>query len=226
MPAPLPEQRAWTVSELAVLDAVRACCERWGMTKTTIDDIARESGVSRASLYRMFPGGRDVLFEAMRVRELDDFFAVLLGEIDGIDNLHELLARVVSVSLSELHGDEHLAAMLASEPGEIIANMTVEGLPRILRVATTYMGAIVDPFLPRPQARQLIDVTVRLVISYFLAPNVDLDLRDELVAHAFIAPFLPESQRRPLPDSERPQTDSSHITEPHTSPNPTLELEP
>lgn len=175
------------------------------MTKTTVDDIAREAGMSRASLYRMFPGGRDVLFEALRVRELDEFFSTLLGAIDGLDNLHELLSRIVSVSLRELSTDEHLAVMLASEPGEVISDMTVEGMPRILRVATTYMGAIVDPFLPRPQARQLIDVTVRLVISYFLAPSDDLDLRDEATAHAFIAPFLPESLRQPTP-APRPAT--------------------
>ena len=54
-----------------------ACCERWGLDKVTIDDIAHDSGVSRATLYRLFPGGKDVLFEALRVRELEEFFAVL-----------------------------------------------------------------------------------------------------------------------------------------------------
>ena len=55
----------------AVLDAAKRCVERWGMAKVTIDDIAADAGVSRATLYRLFPGGKDVLYDAMRVRELE-----------------------------------------------------------------------------------------------------------------------------------------------------------
>ena len=48
-------------AEVRVLDAAKLCCERWGLAKVTIDDIATEAGVSRATLYRLFPGGKDVL---------------------------------------------------------------------------------------------------------------------------------------------------------------------
>ena len=53
-------------AEQRVLDAAKSCCERWGLAKVTIEDIANEAGVSRATLYRMFPGGKDVLYEALR----------------------------------------------------------------------------------------------------------------------------------------------------------------
>ena len=35
------------------------CIARFGLAKTTVDDVARASRVSRATIYRMFPGGRD-----------------------------------------------------------------------------------------------------------------------------------------------------------------------
>lgn len=191
-------QRSWSDAEIRVLDAVKRCCERWGVEKTTIDDIARESGVSRASLYRMFPGGREVLFEAHRVYEIETFFTDLLDHIDryhesvdGRPTLQGLMARTVSVAMRSLRDDEHLAVMLASEPGEVISDLTVDGLPRIIRVATTYMTPLVDSYLPRAEARALIELTVRLVISYFLAPSDLLDLTDEDEAAAFIQPFLP-----------------------------------
>ena len=75
----------------AVLDAAKRCVERWGMAKVTIDDIAADAGVSRATLYRLFPGGKDVLYDAMRVRELEEFFTRLTGLVDGVDDLDELL---------------------------------------------------------------------------------------------------------------------------------------
>jgi len=39
-----------------VAAAVR-CVARWGLAKTSLDDIAREAGSSRATAYRVFPGG-------------------------------------------------------------------------------------------------------------------------------------------------------------------------
>ena len=37
-------------TERRILDAAKSCCERWGFAKVTIEDIALESGVSRATL--------------------------------------------------------------------------------------------------------------------------------------------------------------------------------
>ena len=38
-----------------------ACIERWGLAKTSLEDVATEAGLSRATLYRWFAGGRDQL---------------------------------------------------------------------------------------------------------------------------------------------------------------------
>ena len=103
-----------------MLDATKACCERLGFAKVTIDDIAAEAGVSRATIYRLFPGGKDVLFEALRVRELEEFFDVLRAEVAGADTLEELLVRTVVAATRELRADDHLALMLAAEPGEAL----------------------------------------------------------------------------------------------------------
>jgi AcrR family transcriptional regulator len=182
---------SWTATEVAVLEAVKRCCERWGIDKVTVDDIAKESGVSRATLYRVFPGGRDVIFEAHRVYELDQFFTVLLARITGAESLEELLVRAVTCATRELRNDEHLAIMLASEPGAVLGELTVDGLPRIIRVASAYLVPFVDDYLPRPQARALIDIVARLVISCFLAPSTVVDFGDEQSARTFLQPFLP-----------------------------------
>jgi AcrR family transcriptional regulator len=188
----------WTATEISVLEAVKTCCERWGMQKVTIDDIAKASGVSRATLYRIFPGGRDVVFEASRVYELDHFFTKLLDKIGSAHTLEDLLVSTITCAIQELRNDEHLAIMLAAEPGEVVSEMTVEGLPRIIRVATAYLVPFVDPFLPRTEGRALIDIVARLVISYFLVPSDLVDLADEASARAFIAPYLPAPSHQPI----------------------------
>lgn len=176
--------------ERRVLDAAKSCCEKWGLAKVTIDDIANEAGVSRASLYRLFPGGKEVLFEALRLQELTDFFTRLSGHIDGADGLEELLVRTVVAATRELHEDQHLALMLASEPGDTLGQLTVEGLPRIMRVATVFLVPFVDPYLPRRESAALVELLSRLVISYFLAPSDHVDLGDPESARTFINTFI------------------------------------
>jgi AcrR family transcriptional regulator len=177
-------------TETTVLDAVKRCCERWGVAKVTIDDIANESGVSRATLYRLFPGGREVLFEALRVRELEDFFTRLDAHVHGATSLDELLVRCVVHATQELRSDQHLAVMLASEPGDALGQLTVEGLPRIIRVATVFLAPLVNVFLPRRESARLVELVARLVISYFLAPSDQVDLGDPASAEPFICAFI------------------------------------
>jgi AcrR family transcriptional regulator len=179
-----------TSPENRVLDAVKNCCEQYGVAKVTIDDVVERSGVSRATIYRIFPGGRDVLFEALRVRELNEFFDVLTTEAAGADNVEDLVVRLVVVATRELRADDHLAIMLASEPGEVLTQLTVGGLPRIIGVATSYLRPMLEPYLDPQHAVSLIDLLVRVTISYFLAPSDHVDLGDPESARAFLRPGL------------------------------------
>lgn len=179
-----------SATERRVLEAAKACCARWGIDKVTIDDIAAESGVSRATLYRMFPVGKDVLFEAMRLRELEDFFERLAAQIAGAVSLEDLLVRTVVAATHEMRADDHLAVMLASEPGDTLGQLTVDGLPRIIRVATVFLAPLVDSYLPRREAARLVELLARLVISYFLAPSDHVDLGDPESAATFIRTFI------------------------------------
>ena len=180
--------------ETRILDAAKRCCEQWGVAKVTIDDIAAASGASRATIYRLFPGGKDVLFEALRVRELTDFFDVLTAAVasmtPGDDDFESLVVALVTTATRELRADHHLAVMLATEPGETLGQLTVEGLPRIIRVAGDYLVPLVKPYVEPADPAVLIDLLVRLTISYFLAPSDLVDLGDPDSARSILRPSL------------------------------------
>ncbi len=184
-----------TPAETRILDATKVCFERWGIAKVSIDDIAAEAGVSRATLYRMFPGGKDVVFEALRVRDLEEFFAELEKAVGGATDLEDLIVRAVVVATRELRSDYHLAIMLASEPGDALSQLTVQGLPRIIRMASMSFAPLVEPYLGRKSAARLVELLARLVISYFLAPSDLVDLADAQSARRFVrAHVLPAFQ--------------------------------
>ena len=183
-------RRELTDVESIVLDAALACSHRLGFSKVTIDDICRESGVSRASVYRLFPGGRDVLFEALRVRELHQFFDHVLAEVDGATSAEEIVVSSVVTATSLLQADEHLAMMLSSEPGEALGQLTAAGLPRIIRMATEALSPQLEPLIGQVAAHRLIDLVVRLTVSHFLSPVDSVDLNDATSARQFLFPLI------------------------------------
>lgn len=53
-----------------IVDAAERCFERWGAAKTSIDDVANEAGLSRATVYR-YIGTRSELITALGIRAWD-----------------------------------------------------------------------------------------------------------------------------------------------------------
>jgi AcrR family transcriptional regulator len=181
---------SFSEAESAVLDATVACVERRGFHKVTMDHICEEAKVSRATVYRMFPGGRDVLFEAVRVRSLADFFTVLRAHVEGAESLDEVLVRCVTVAYAELMADQQLASMLATEPGETLGDLTVNGVSRIVRVAAEFMTPLLHAFVPHQQAEEIVEIMCRLVISAFLSPSPLLDFSNEDVVRRLVRTYL------------------------------------
>jgi len=185
-PATSPESAA----ENRVLDAARLCVDRWGLSKVTIDDVAAEAGVSRATLYRLFPGGKDILFEALRGRELAEFFEGMRQHVGDAGSLVDFAVQVSVYALREMNNDQHLATMLATEEGAALKSLTVEGLPQILRVASTYIVPLANRFLGEDEAEILVEILARLIISNFLVPSQHFDLSDPESARRVIAPLV------------------------------------
>src|SRR3954465_4504351 len=79
--------------EERIVDAALRCIARWGVAKTTLDDVAREAGCSRATVYRVVPGGKDGLVETVVTTEASRFFAALAERLDAVadQGLEELL---------------------------------------------------------------------------------------------------------------------------------------
>ena len=180
------ETPATSDAEAAVVAAARTCMQRLGRSRVTMDDICREAGISRATLYRLFPGGRDVLFGAVREGSLNEFFDSIRSEVEGADTLEELLVRVIVAASRALRDDAHLAVSLATEPGIALGDLTFEGVDRIIRVAFRFLEPYAARFIPAERTREIIDVLARLVISYHLSPSRVFDFTRRDSAARFV----------------------------------------
>jgi len=68
--------------EQRILDAAADLFVHYGYDKTTVDDIAREAGVSKGAIYLHFKS-KDALFEGLLVRELMTYHEKWLGLIEA-----------------------------------------------------------------------------------------------------------------------------------------------
>jgi AcrR family transcriptional regulator len=134
-----------TTPEGRVLAAAVHCVDKWGIAKVTVDDIATEAGISRATLYRLFPGGKDVLFEAIRQTETLAFFADLDVHVQASDTLEELVVGILVEATVALRTDDRLQMMLAARPGEVLASIGFADQPRIIAAASAFLQPRVSP---------------------------------------------------------------------------------
>jgi len=185
-------------SEQTVIDAARECLRLIGRDKVSMDDVCAAAGISRATLYRIFPGGRDVLFEAVRRHSIEEFFADIRAELEGAASLEDFLVRVIVAASRALREDTELAALLATQPGVALGDLTLDGLDRIISVATGFITPFTDEFIPASKAAEIIDIVVRLTISHYLSPSPIFDLTDRGSVTRLVRTFLVPASRVPV----------------------------
>ncbi len=171
-----PQAHEADTTAARVRSATLSCIARFGLTKTTLDDIARESGVSRATIYRAFPGGRETLFDSVLAVEVGRFFEGLAAELDRHDDLEELLVAGLTASMRFLAEHEALHAIATLEPGLLLPQLAFHQLGDVLAMATAFAAPYLEPHLATSEdAHRAAEHIVRVVLSYTLYPSDAVD---------------------------------------------------
>ena len=167
-----------------VLAGSYECVARVGIAKTTVEDVARASGVSRATVYRLFPGGRDELLRDTVAWEMARFFARLGAELGEGPDFETFLERALPYAREAVLAHAVLQKVLETEPDRLLPLITVEQ-HRVLEYITAYFL----PLLGRDQESGLI------------RPGVDLERCAEYVARMALS-LIASPGRHDLDDSE------------------------
>ena len=109
-PAPVGDTRT------RILEAAVACIERWGLAKTSLEDVATEAGLSRATLYRWFAGGRDQLITETVGWETARFMTRLAEAIAPEPDLEAKLVEGLMFGHQAVRDHVLLQRILNSEP--------------------------------------------------------------------------------------------------------------
>jgi AcrR family transcriptional regulator len=165
-----------------IVEATYACVARRGMAKTTVEDVAREAGISRATVYRAFPGGRDELVDATVSWAVFDFFAKLYDRIQGATDLEEVMERGIMFAHRSIVEHEVLQRVMQTEPDTLLPALTVESIRIREGIAQVLAPFVVDRGLaPGVDLGDAADFLARMVLSYISAPGRwDLDDPDQV----------------------------------------------
>ena len=129
-----PQTRIQRKNTEAILDAALAVFSRAGFRGATLDEIAREAGLSKPNLLYYFPSK-----EAIHVELLSGLMDVWLAPLRHLDPEGEPVEEIVAYVLRKLE----MARELPRE-SRLFANEIVQGAPRILDQIEGELRELVD----------------------------------------------------------------------------------
>lgn len=195
----LPEATAEAVTERPpgrsrqeqrVVDAALRCIARWGVTKTTLDDVAREAGWSRATVYRLFPGGKDAVLETVAEVELERFFSALDERLSAASDLEDLLVGGMSEAGARITGHPALQFLVTHEPELILPQISFDRAERVLARAASFAAPYLTRWLVPEEANRVGEWVTRIVISYAASPSATVDVADTESVRRLVRNFV------------------------------------
>jgi len=184
--------------------ATLRCISTSGVRGTSLDDVARAVGCSRATLYRLIPGGKPALLETVTRTEVARLFDEVAEAIRNTEHLEEALVAAISAAAAFLHGSVALRTVIAREPELILTYIAFDRLDPLLDASGAALGPLLERFLDPRSALEVVEWCVRLVLSYTFEPSRHVDLRrhDDVVrlVRTHVLPGATAMAARPIPD--------------------------
>jgi AcrR family transcriptional regulator len=184
-----------TSTEERIAEALLVCLGRWGLAKTTMDDVAREAGISRATVYRLFPGGKSAIMRAAATAEVLHLVDLLRTELADCTDLEQSMVRAIHVATSFLSAHEALNFVREHDPVAFERLLSFDQLELVLATAEPLLAPVLAPHcVDDAQARTAAVWAARLVVSHVATPSPWFDLTDEhdvaRLVRTFVMPGL------------------------------------
>ena len=174
-----------------ILRAAVTCVGRYGLSKTSLEDVAREADVGRATVYRYFEGGRDQLLAETISFEVTTFFRRLALEVDDTPDFPTRMEKGLLFAHRAVLEHEVLQKVLDTEPERLLPHLTHRGaahpagarrVPRAAAASTWSCGRA----SPRSPAA---DWLARMVLSFIIGQG-SWDLGDPDEVHRLVNDHL------------------------------------
>ncbi|CRZ17114.1 TetR/AcrR family transcriptional regulator [Mycolicibacterium neworleansense] len=166
-----------------ILSATLEQAELVGIRRTTMEDVARRSGVGRATLYRRFPT-KDALIDALVLSEARRYLEGSAAARAHAENLEDRLVYGTVFTVTFLRDHALLKKLLRTEPETILPSLTVDA-GAIIDFATDYSAGQLRTDLygdnettpaQERHIRTVAELHTRLTLSFIVTPHTGIKL--------------------------------------------------
>jgi AcrR family transcriptional regulator len=156
-----------------ILDAAFRTVATHGLSRFTVDDVARAADVSRQTVYRYFDS-KDALVVALVFREEEKFLEGVREAHAQASSLEEAMERALLYCLRLAREHPLLDRLLESEPEVLLPYLTTRAGALIARGRSVVEELAAARSDVRPElVHRAADLATRAVISYVLTPGDD-----------------------------------------------------
>lgn len=138
----------------------------------SIAEVAESLGIIRQTVYRYFPTA-EALMQAAAVASVDGFLDRLTEAVQGITDAAEAMTEAVLFTLEEISRTPHLGILL-SEPYRATHSPSLaseEAQAFGMRMISRFDVDWKKYGYNRAALRELVEFTLRMMLSFFVAPN-------------------------------------------------------
>ena len=167
-----------------VLDATESCLQRFGLAKTTVEDVARASGLSRATVYRQFRN-RDALLLAVAARDADRVASQAERYLRRFEDVGSWIVEGMLFCLREIPKRPVLSQFLAPQELGAASRMLLTS-DRMLAIGAEILRPMFEPARNEGQLREhleldsLMEWVLRILMSYLAVPGPPARTEDDL----------------------------------------------
>lgn len=179
-----------TPQRVRIVDGTLRCIARQGVAKTTLDDVAREARCSRATVYRVFPGGKGEVLAAVADTETARLLSTIGVHMGEADSLQEVLVAGVVEAARWLVAHRALQFLLHHEPEQLLPHLAFGHMDDLLRSASRFTAPFLGRWLAPHEATRVAEWTARIVVSYLMCPAEGVDLTDPDGARRLVRAFM------------------------------------
>ena len=174
-----------------ILDGAEACLAREGYSKVTMEAVAAEARISRATLYRYF-SNRDEVFSGVVVRETERYLDRIRFRVESQPDLGSAILEYVRVSLRAAQRDPVIAGLFAGDEGWLAGGVIAESSVALFEMMIEFFR----PMFATHAAEVRPDTTVEDAGEWILRAVLSLvtvagpKRRSEPALDAYLARFL------------------------------------
>lgn len=189
-------------AQTRLVEATLSCVAKWGAEKTSLDDVAKAAGVSRATVYRAFPGGKEAVMRAAAQVEAGRLFQHFEERLTAASDIEELLVTGLVEGAKSFAARPALRALLAHASPVPDPDRPFPELEEIERAVAAWAAPHLARFLHAGRAERMADWVTRIAFSYAVCPSPDIDLADESDVRALVRELFIPSAGSPGDDPE------------------------